>query len=99
MRYGAEGGQRAAAWLDADSSVLRQIIIDKYPAAGQYVRLLLENNTTVVSVCRPHDAIAEQNCFVANRTNKNYWHSKTKSKELLKTCVVECYEKNKLIWL
>lgn len=53
MRNGAECGQRAAAWLDADSSVLRQIIIDKYPAAGQYVRLLLQNNTTDASVCRP----------------------------------------------
>lgn len=41
MRYGAECRQRAAAGLDADPSVLRQIIIDKNPAAGQYVCLLL----------------------------------------------------------
>lgn len=41
MGYGAEGGQGAAARLYADSSVLRQIIIDKYSATGQYVRLLL----------------------------------------------------------
>lgn len=40
MRDRAERGQ-AAAGLDADPPVLRQIIIDKYPAAGQYVRFLL----------------------------------------------------------
>lgn len=40
MRDGAERRQ-AAAGLDADPPVLRQIIIDKYPAAGQYVRFLL----------------------------------------------------------
>lgn len=50
MRYRAESGQGAPAWLHADPSVLRQIIIDKYPATGQYVRLLLENNMTDVSV-------------------------------------------------
>lgn len=50
MRYGAECGQGAAARLHADPSVLRQIIIDKYPATGQYVRLLLQNNMTDVSV-------------------------------------------------
>lgn len=50
MRYRAESGQGAPARLHADSSVLRQIIIDKYPAAGQYVRLLLQNNMTDVWV-------------------------------------------------
>lgn len=44
MRNGAECWQGTAAGLDADPSVLRQIIIDKYPAAGQYVRFLLQNN-------------------------------------------------------
>lgn len=53
MRYWAEGGQWASARLHADPSVLRQIIIDKYPATGQYVRLLLQNNITDVSVSRP----------------------------------------------
>lgn len=54
MRYRAESGQGAAARLHADPSVLRQIIIDKYPATGQYVRLLLQNNMTDVSVRARH---------------------------------------------
>ncbi|KPJ19560.1 hypothetical protein RR48_05946 [Papilio machaon] len=41
MRYGTECRQGAAAGLHADPPVFRQIIIDKYPTAGQYVRLLL----------------------------------------------------------
>lgn len=40
----AEGGQGATSGLYADPPVFRQIIIDKYPAAGQYVRFLLQNN-------------------------------------------------------
>lgn len=54
MRYRAESGQGAATRLHADPSVLRQIIIDKYPATGQYVRLLLQNNMTDVSVRARH---------------------------------------------
>lgn len=47
MRCGAERGQGAAPGLHADPPVLCQIIIDKYPAAGQYIRLLLQTMTGV----------------------------------------------------
>lgn len=50
MRYGAERGNGAAAGLHADPPVLRQIIIDKYPAAGQNVRLLLQTTRRDASV-------------------------------------------------
>ncbi|CAG4981189.1 unnamed protein product [Colias eurytheme] len=52
MRNWAEGWYGTAAGLHADSPVLRQIIIDKNPAASQYVRLLLENNDGRVSPAR-----------------------------------------------
>lgn len=53
MRDGTERRNRAAAGLHADPPVLRQIIIDKNPAAGQYVRLLLENNGRVSRAVGP----------------------------------------------
>lgn len=71
MRYRAEGGQWAAAWLHADPSVLRQIIIDKYPATGQYVRLLLQNNITDVSVSRPDER--QRSYFL--RYVRSVWHT------------------------
>lgn len=56
MRDGAERGQGAASGLYADSSVLRQIIIDKYSATGQNVRLLLQKHQPRVNPCLPPSA-------------------------------------------
>lgn len=83
MRRGAERRQGRAAGLDADPPVFRQIIIDKYPAARQYVRFLLQNNMTHASVTsaapRVHTLRVTKLLGVANvHEEKNYpRHSKT----------------------
>lgn len=68
MRRGAERRQGRAAGLDADPPVFRQIIIDKYPAARQYVRFLLQNNMTHASVTSAPRPLATIQYTTSNKT-------------------------------